>query len=55
MHLSHADAKVADKVETGLFTALLGEFVLGYRIVTCDFGDGREEEVGTVGEPFPRS
>ena len=52
VHFAHANDEGADEVEAGLGAAALGDLVLEGAVGAADFGDGREEEVGAVGEPI---
>ena len=51
MHFSHTDDEGADEVEARLLAALPRDLILGHAIVSGDFCDGAEEEVGAIGEP----
>lgn len=53
VHLAHADAERAEEIEAGLLAAGTGEGVLGCGVISRHLRNGREEEVGTVGEPVP--
>lgn len=55
VHLSHSHDEGADEVEPGFLTSCACQFILTDGIVSTNFGDGREEEVGTVGKPVPES
>lgn len=55
VHLSHPHDESADEVKPGFFTSCARQFILTDGIVSTNLGDGREEEVGTVGKPVPES
>jgi hypothetical protein len=55
VHFSHSHDEGADKVEAGFFAPSARDFVLRFCVFPGDFGDWREEEMSTVGEPVDLS
>lgn len=50
-HLSHADSKSTDEIQTCFLAPLLGNRVLQHCVVSCDLSNGGEEEMSAIRNP----